>query len=384
MISSFLCNRQIFYKKIFFAFFALQIHSALAQIPKPDHIVIIMFQNKDYAQIVGSSNAPYINSFLSDTNTALFTQSYALTHPSQPNYLMLYSGSNQGVTNDIIPTNTPFTNCNLGASLINKGYSFTGYSEDMPSVGYLGDQTSLYFRKHNPWSDWQGTGANNIPPGSNQPFSAFPSDYNNLPNVCFIIPNINNCMHNGTIAQGDSWFYANLNTYRLWALNHNSLLILTFDEDSGSDGNRILTFFYGPMIKGGTYNTRINHYDVLRTLEDIYSLAFCGGSASGNSINYIWKSHFAGIDEMSDRNISFDLFPNPAKDKVSLSVTTKQQTEGATILVKDICGRTCIKKVMELEDGNNRIDLDCPFSSGLYFLNLSTDHSNINCKFVIE
>src|SRR4051812_38038337 len=192
-------------KNIFTLFLFATCTFIQAQLPVPDHIVIIMFQNKGYSQIVGSSSAPYINSLLADTNTAVFTQSYALTHPSQPNYLMLYSGSAQGVNSDNIPTNTPFTTCNLGASLISKGFTFGGYSESMPSAGYLGTNTSLYYRKHNPWSDWQGTQNNNVPASVNQPFSSFPTNFNLLPNISFVVPNIINCMHDGTITQGDNW-----------------------------------------------------------------------------------------------------------------------------------------------------------------------------------
>ena len=92
-----------------------------ADLPMPDHIVIVIMENHGYDQIIGSSNAPYINSLANDPHGALFTNSHGLTHPSQPNYLMLYSGSNQGVTNDNLPANLPFLTLNLGASLINAG-----------------------------------------------------------------------------------------------------------------------------------------------------------------------------------------------------------------------------------------------------------------------
>ena len=65
-------------------------------VPRPDHVVIVIEENHSYGEIIGSSFAPYINSLA--TRGALFTQSYAITHPSQPNYLDLFSGSNQGVS----------------------------------------------------------------------------------------------------------------------------------------------------------------------------------------------------------------------------------------------------------------------------------------------
>src|ERR1035437_5855033 len=82
-------------------------------VPTPDHVVILMLENFGYNDIIGSANAPHINALTSDPNAAVFTQSYGLTHPSQPNYVMLYSGANQGITTDVIATNTPFSTCNL-------------------------------------------------------------------------------------------------------------------------------------------------------------------------------------------------------------------------------------------------------------------------------
>src|ERR1035437_5123162 len=89
-----------------------------AQIWRPDHVVIVIEENHAYIQIIGSTAAPYINSLLQDNTSALFSQSYGLTHPSQPNYLMFFAGSNQGVTDDNFPAVNPFNTSNLGSSLI--------------------------------------------------------------------------------------------------------------------------------------------------------------------------------------------------------------------------------------------------------------------------
>src|SRR6202043_1544865 len=87
-----------------------------SHIPTPAHVVIVLEENHAFSQIIGSPNAPYINSLAADPHAALFTQSFALTHPSQPNYLLLFSGSNQGQTSDDTPA-TVFTTPNLGAAL---------------------------------------------------------------------------------------------------------------------------------------------------------------------------------------------------------------------------------------------------------------------------
>src|SRR5215475_2202688 len=100
-------------------------------VPRPDHVVIVIEENHSYSEIIGSFAAPYINSLVAQG--ALFTQSYAITHPSQPNYLDIFSGFNQGVTNDSCPHY--FATDNLGLYLLNASLSFAGYSEDLPSIG---------------------------------------------------------------------------------------------------------------------------------------------------------------------------------------------------------------------------------------------------------
>jgi hypothetical protein len=106
-------------------------------VPKFDHVIIVMEENHGYNELIGSPEAPYINQLANAG--ALFTDSHGIGHPSQPNYLALFSGSTQGVTDDkCLEAETPFKTTNLGAALIKNGYSFRGYAQTMPSIGYLG------------------------------------------------------------------------------------------------------------------------------------------------------------------------------------------------------------------------------------------------------
>src|SRR3569832_2053845 len=74
---------------------------AAARMPRPAHAIYVMEENHSYTDIIGSQQAPYINGLAQ--SGALFTDSHATTHPSQPNYLELFSGSTQGVANDSCP-----------------------------------------------------------------------------------------------------------------------------------------------------------------------------------------------------------------------------------------------------------------------------------------
>lgn len=254
-----------------------------AGVSRPDHVVLVMFENKKYSSINGSSSAPYFNSLAGQG--AKFTNSFAITHPSEPNYIALLSGSTQGVTDDSCPVS--FTNKeNLAHQLIAAGFTFKGYSEAMPSDGYTGCSSGTYRRKHNSWVDFT-----NVPATSNVRYSTFPSsaNYASLPTVSFVTPDMCNDMHDCSIGTGDTWLRNHLDAYAQWAKTHNSLLIVTFDEDSGTSVNQIFTVFVGQHVKVGTFSESVNHYSVLRTLEDAYGLAAIGGAASKSPITDIWN-----------------------------------------------------------------------------------------------
>lgn len=251
----------------------------------PDHIIIVMEENHGYDQLIGSPNAPYINQLAKEG--ALFTDSHGVTHPSQPNYIALFSGSTQGVFNDDCSSQTTFNTSNLAASLIKNGYTFKGYAQTMPTVGYREctylkgalTKATLYARKHCPWVNWQGTGLNNIPDSVSQPMTSFPTDFNKLPTVSFVIPDMDHDMHNigapgdaAAISRGDTWLKENLAAYVKWAKDHNSLLIVTFDEDDFKMINHIPTIIVGADVKPGKYDQKINHYNVLHTIESFYKL----------------------------------------------------------------------------------------------------------------
>jgi phosphatidylinositol-3-phosphatase len=249
-------------------------------LPLPTHIVVVVEENHGYSEIIGSSQAPYINTLA--TEGASFTNSHAITHPSEPNYLALFSGSPQGVTDDSCPHT--FSAANLGSELIAAKKTFKGYSEGLPSTGSGVCTSGEYARKHAPWTDFS-----NVPSTDSVPFSSFPTNYANLPTISFVIPDLLDDMHDGTIQQGDSWLQTNLQAYVTWAKTNNSLVILTFDEDQGTTPNQIATIFVGPMVKPGKYSEHINHYNVLRTLEAIYRLPYAGKSASSKTITDVWQ-----------------------------------------------------------------------------------------------
>jgi acid phosphatase len=256
-----------------------------AGVPAPAHVVIVVEENRSQANIIGSTSAPYINQLAA--GGAMMSQSFAEVHPSEPNYFALFAGSTLGVTQNVCPVNAGATP-NLGAQLLAAGHTFMGFAESLPAVGSTVCSAGKYARKHVPWVNFT-----NIPSAYSVPFSVFPppsapQGYAGLPTVSFVIPNLDNDMHDGSIGQGDTWLYQNLSGYATWAKANNSLLILTWDEDDNTPRNQIPTIFYGAGVKPGTYAQPISHYNVLSTLEEMYGLPKLGLAARAPAITDIW------------------------------------------------------------------------------------------------
>ncbi|MFF0428105.1 alkaline phosphatase family protein [Streptomyces sp. NPDC004520] len=255
---------------------------AAATVPTPDHVVVVVFENHAYSQVIDNSSAPYINSL--KAGGANLTQSYAETHPSQPNYFAMFSGSTQGITDDSCYTPGFSSAPNLASELIAAGKTWKSYNETLPSQGSTTCSSGKYARKHNPWF-----GFSNVPTSSAYTMAQFPTDYTTLPQVSFVVPNLCNDMHDCSVGTGDTWLKNNLGAYATWAKTHNSLLVVTFDEDNRLAGNKIATVLYGQqVIPGSTSATTYNHYNLLRTIEDMYGTTHAGQAANATPITGIW------------------------------------------------------------------------------------------------
>lgn len=277
-------------------------------LPHYDHVVIVVEENKDYSQIIGNKGAPFLNELAREG--ANFVRFFGEEHPSQGNYFWLLSGSNQHVGfADAVPK-AKFRAANLGQQLIARGLSFKGYSESLPAIGAEVDVTPtgciypcVYGRKHVPWISFTNVPNGTTPATSaNLRFADFPRDYRRLPTVAFVIPDLNHDMHNGapreSVPRGDAWLRRHLDGYYRWAKTHNSLLIVTFDENDDKSGyrgltdpavrpdhdqaridgqNRIATIFAGAHVKPGYAEVvPLDHVNILRTLEAMYGLKKAG------------------------------------------------------------------------------------------------------------
>jgi phosphatidylinositol-3-phosphatase len=247
--------------------------------PHASYVVLMIMENRENDLIIGSNNAPYINKTLVP-QAALMTNSHAVTHPSEPNYLALFSGSTQAITDDSCPHT--FSAVNVGAELLSTRHTFDGYSESMPSNGYTGCYYGRYGRKHNPWVNFT-----NVPSSSNRIYSRFVTPPATL---TIIVPDFCNDMHDCSTKTGDAWLSKTLPAILAYNAKHDGLFIITWDEAEPDTGkNQIPTLLVGPMVKPGSYNQNITHYSTLRTIEDIAGIACTGEACKAQDIEGIWR-----------------------------------------------------------------------------------------------
>jgi hypothetical protein len=250
-----------------------------------DHIFLIMEENVGYEAVIGSPDAPYINKKLLPQG-ALFTKSFGMTHPSLPNYLAMFSGSTQWVTDDHClngsPPNGPFNAPNLYSELKKVGKTALAYMESLPNDGYTDCKYNGYVQKHNPFMFFNAGQAHKVPYSATVVYNGPYSSTATWPNFALICPNTQNDMHDGAtipikVKTGDTWLSKHLPPLITYAKNNNGLIILTMDE---SHNQHVPTILVGTGVAGGQRVTqRINHYNVTRTISDNFGAAPIGESA---------------------------------------------------------------------------------------------------------
>jgi hypothetical protein len=235
-------------------------------------------ENRSYSQVWATSSTPYITALGNLYVRA--TAYHAISHPSLPNYLDMFAGSNYHITTDCSPSVSCYANAwNLADNLDAKGLRWKAYMESMPAPCYI-NASGNYAPKHDPFVYFVDILTSPTRCGGHVvPFSALSSDLSSAsktPNFAFISPNLCNDMHSCSISTGDNWLKGQIPAILSSpACNSETcLLILTWDEDDGNSSNRVLTIFAGPAAKTGGLTSSVNytHYSMLRTIESIFGL----------------------------------------------------------------------------------------------------------------
>jgi hypothetical protein len=249
-------------------------------------------ENHSYGDIIGNTTqAPYLNSLAAECRLA--SNYHNISHPSLPNYIAATSGlSGRQIK--------PLDNCSVAKkcstsapSIFGQGETWKAYQESMPANCYQSD-SGEYAIRHDPppyYTTLGGCATLDVP------YSELAADLANnaLPAFSFITPNLIDDMHDGTIADGDSWLASNLPTI----LNSpeyqagNTAVFITWDEGTGGKTGEnctanttdpsclVATIVISPSTPAGaTSATLFNHYSLLGTAEQLLGLPALGQATS--------------------------------------------------------------------------------------------------------
>jgi phospholipase C len=263
------------------------------------HVIWIWLENHSYNAVLGSSQAPYFNTLAKDCGVA--TNYHNVTHPSLPNYIAATSGLTYSSLPKFLSDCSPSTSCDTSAkSIFGQGESWKSYEESMPSACDHANSGN-YAVRHNPavyYTTLHGCSSNDV---SYAHLAADLKD-NQLPAFSFITPNLIDDMHNGTVAQGNSWISHNLPAILSSAeyKNGSTVIFITFDEGSDvgsyakgehcatntSDTScHLPTWVISPSTKAGTRSgTLFSHYCLLATTEQLLRLSRLGAAASATTM----------------------------------------------------------------------------------------------------
>ena len=270
-------------------------------IPNFEHIVIIMFENKEFGSVIGNSDMPNYNQLARDYT--LLTQYYAVTHPSLPNYLALMGGDTFGIDRNC---NDCFINETSLPDLIEaSGRTWKTYQEDMPSPCFPGD-THIYVQKHNPFVYFDNIRLGQVRcEHSVVPLTTLPTDIDadSLPNFSFIKPNLCNDSHDCSLDISDAWLTNLLSQLvpALDATNNSYAIFMLFEEGQGNQsccglpeqaGGRVPVVIYSPLVRNGFEDdTPYTHYSLLKTISQAWGLPYLGHAAEDSHVLIIapWK-----------------------------------------------------------------------------------------------
>jgi hypothetical protein len=250
----------------------------------PARIAVIVLENEEYGDVIGSGAAPFVNRLAG--RYALARQMYAIRHPSLPNYLALTGGATFSITSDC-------TGCTVtGTSIVDQleaGHvSWRAYMEGLPHPCFSGSGAGRYAKKHDPFMYYTRVAGNPSRCDHVVPLTRLSADERSaaLPRFLWISPDLCHDGHDCGTATADR-FISGLVPGLLRRLGRGGLLFLTYDEGSTDDGccglargGHIVTVVAGPGARpGARMVVPTDHYSVLQTIEDLLGLPRMRGAA---------------------------------------------------------------------------------------------------------
>lgn len=256
-------------------------------VPEFSHVVIIMFENREFGSVIGSADMPNFNRYAEEG--ALLSQYYGIRHPSLPNYLALIGGDTFGVDRDC---ETCWVDAPSLPDLIEaSGRTWKAYLEGMPSPCFLGSYGN-YAQKHNPFVYFTPIRTDKARcEVSDVPLTTLDEDLSQawLPDFAFIMPDLCNSAHDCSTAVADKWLKSTVERLRESpAWNSRSLIVITWDEGQGdhsccglkTGGGRVATVLLSQLVRPGYVDeTPYTHYSLLRTISSAWNLELLGHAA---------------------------------------------------------------------------------------------------------
>jgi phospholipase C len=271
------------------------------KIPAFEHIIMIMFENRDYRLVIGNKTMPVFNQLAAQN--VLLTNYYAVAHPSLPNYIALMGGDTFGIIHDC--TDCFINQPSLPDLIEASGRTWRDYQEDIPSPCFLGN-SGKYVQKHNPFIYFDPIRKNAERCNENiVSTDELDKDLaaNRLPNFAFIMPNICNSAHSCSTTVADQWLGQVMQKLQgSAALGKNYLIYIAFEEASSDDssccglpakaGGRVPAILVSPQAKSGYQeDTPLSHYSLLKTFLLAWKLPELGFTANSATlaITSPWK-----------------------------------------------------------------------------------------------
>lgn len=379
----------------FLGCFVLTALLSAQDVPRSSHVWLITEENHSYEDIVGNPQMPYYNQLIQQY--ALATQFYSDQHSSLPALMWLVAGAPVELNNDTVSCQHP--DDNLVRELLNRGYTWRSYQEDMPYAGFqglYGGPGNDYYRRHNPLIDFT-----DVCPGTGQefnsvPFSQMAADFyqDNTVNFAYVTPDVNDDSHNGTLSAADQWLQANVPQILSrpeFSPGGDGILFIVWDEgDLNTDnrcsasvptgcGGRTATLVIGPQVKSGYQSTITYHNEnVLKTICAVMGLSPCPGAANA-------------ADPMADFFITGGSFANPSNGIVISSPGNGTTVSGVVHLMATASENQPVSQTQVWDNGTklgwygNQIDALYNLSPGPHtttVLDLNSNYNIINISSV--
>jgi hypothetical protein len=236
------------------------------------HVFIVVEENTNYGDVIANPAMPYLNSLANQYGLA--ANYFANAHPSIPNYFKLTAGETLTLIDALTPRTFPVSGDNVVRDLLAAGKTWKSYAEDLPSVGYTGDDAGRYAVRHNPLAYFTDVQNDASQAQNLVPFTQLAADLNtaNLPNYSFIVPNLCNDAHDCSLATADAWLSTHIEPLiHSQQFQADGLLIIVFDEASNLDftsgGGHVAAVVVSPFAKRAYKSIAFyQHQSVLRLM----------------------------------------------------------------------------------------------------------------------